>query len=332
MTSLDHGRFAELADIMAMRSSVNISALDAHRVMADAIWTTLRTLGFARGRVLASGDDPATFLGLPRSRGCGLGALTATVGPEHAPAMPLAAGSLKNDPREKFDVVIAPIPFNDIAYGSPATAARQRLVQAAIALATVVDMTKPGGITVVLASHELLDMPYTGIRAELSRHADLVGAARLPSGIQRGTSRLSAVTDLIVWHRLGPGDTPRGLDFTSVAPVVASERLLAVNTYFETRGDHVLGRLGAEPTAWGATRPSVAGDRNFFAVDLNTQLERIAAQAHHDGVVYTASSNNDLAPGPSWRNRLDEILGTDLASLDDGLDIDGVGGVGPTIW
>ncbi|MGO1316872.1 MAG: hypothetical protein ACTMIR_07540 [Cellulomonadaceae bacterium] len=328
MTNLDHDRFAEVTDTMAMRSSARVSALDTHRVMANAIWTALRTLGFAHGNVLAAGDDPATFLGLPQTRGCGMGALTANIGPDHAPTRALPTGTLADDPEQRFDVVIAPIPFNDVAYTSPVTARRQRLVQSAITLATVIDMTTPGGITVQLASHELLDTPYTGIRAELSRHADLIGALRLPSAIQRSTPRLSAVTDLILWHRLSPGDTPRALDFTTVAPLVASEQLQTVNTYFETRPDHILGPLGAETTPWGTARPTVTSDRRYFAIDLNTQLEHITEQARHDGVVYTATTANHLEPLPSWRNRLDDILGTDLTHLDDELDTDGHG-LGP---
>ena len=57
------------ADHTALEDHTTTSAQLAHRIIATHLWTMLRDLGFTEGRVLAVGDDAATFIGLPHTDG-----------------------------------------------------------------------------------------------------------------------------------------------------------------------------------------------------------------------------------------------------------------------
>jgi len=295
MTGLDERALREFADMVAMRDSGNTSALLPHRIITEQLWKALRTLGFDSGRVLVHGDDPATFLGQPHTKGYGFGSLTATVGPAHRPGDQIRADGFANF-AEDFDLVIAALPFNDVKFAQPVHQVRRRAVQNALALASL-DLTKPGGITVVLASHDLLDVPYSGARQEIASQADLIGAVRLPNGIQRNVAGTDVATDLLPFHRVVDGERPWGIEFTGVTAIVVEGRMFLLNTYFDERSDYVLGQIGVDPIASGPNALTVTADPGFFEVDLGTALDDIATTACRAGLVYSAGARTlDVAP------------------------------------
>ena len=57
------------ADHIALQDHTSTSAQHAHRIIATHLWPMLRDLGFTQGRVLAVGEDAATFIGLPHTDG-----------------------------------------------------------------------------------------------------------------------------------------------------------------------------------------------------------------------------------------------------------------------
>lgn len=289
---------AEFADIVAMQDSGRISALPTHRVIATHLWRTLRTLGFESGRVLVHGDDPETFLGQPHTQGFGYTSLTATVGPAHRPGSRIHAAAITDLNDEDFDLVIAALPFNDVKLTHPVHQVRRRVLEDALTLACV-EFTKPGGITVVLASHDLLDDPDPRVRRKLATQADLVGAVRLPGGVQRNVAGTDAAADLILWHRRLDGEPPQGPRFTAAAPVIVDGHVLLHNTYFDERPDHVLGAIGLDPLAYRPNVLTVTGDPTRFAENLGSALDDIAIAARRAGIVYSADPTRlNSAPLP----------------------------------
>lgn len=288
MTGPDERALREFADLVAMRDSRTTSALRPHRIMAEHLWKALRTLGFDSGRVLVHGDDPATFLGHPRAKGHGFGSLTATVGPAERLGYPVRAEKFV-DAAENFDLLIAAVPFNDVKFSHPVHQARHRAMQDVLTLVSL-NLTKPGGITVVLASHDLLDAPYTEARQEIANQADLIGAVRLPGGIQRNVAGTDTAADLLLLHRAAPGEHPRRIEFTDTTPIIVQGRMLLLNAYFDERPDYVLGQIDVDPRTSGPNALTVDADRRLFEGDLGAALDDIATKSRRAGLIYSARS------------------------------------------
>ena len=281
MTGTQGRTRAQVADLVAMSDSEHTSALPTHRIIAAHLCKTLHALGFDTGRVLVHGDDPGAFLRQPDAVGYGFASLTATLGPDYRRGEQIRVENF-TDTGEDFDLVIAALPFNDVKLTHPAHQQRRRILEDVFTLASL-DFTRPGGLTVVLASHTLLDFPRPQIRQEIARHADLIAAVRLPGGIARNIAGTDAPTDLLLLARAAPDQPPTGIEFTSVTPVVVDGRTLLLNSYFDARPDHVLGQLGVDHLAVGPNALTVTADPRHFYTDLGAALDDIAADALEAG-------------------------------------------------
>lgn len=290
MTGPDDPSWRELADRVAMDDSEHTSALRPHRIVTGHLWMALRTLGFDSGRVLVHGDDPTAFLGHPQATGHGFASLTATVGPADHLGYPVQAEKF-TDITERFDLVIGALPYNDVKFTHPAHQTRRNAWQDLLTL-TSLNLTRPGGLTVILASHDLLDAPHTKVRQQMADQADLIGAVRLPGGIQRNIAGTDNPTDLLLLHRAAPGAARQELDFTYAAPITVDGRMLLLNNYFDERPDYVLGQIGVDPFNGGPNALTVTADPTLFEADLSDALEDIATRARQAGLTYESRATH----------------------------------------
>ena len=284
MTSPNDPSLREIADRVAMDDSKHTSALRPHRIMTGHLWMALRTLGFDSGRVLVHGDDPTAFLGHPQAKGHGFASLTATVGPADHRGYPVQAERF-TDVTERFDLVIGALPYNDVKFTHPAHQTQRNAWQDLLTL-TSLNLTRPGGLTVILASHDLLDAPHTKVRQQVADQAELIGAVRLPGGIQRNIAGTDNPTDFLLLHRAAPGAARHKLDFTYAAPISINGRMLLLNNYFDERPDYVLGQIGVDPFNGGPNALTVTADPTAFEADLSDALEDIATQSRRSGLMY----------------------------------------------
>ncbi|QTE28629.1 hypothetical protein [Pengzhenrongella sicca] len=296
MTGPNERALREFADMVAMEDSMTTSALRPHRLMAEHVWKALRTLGFESGRVLVHGDDPASYLGHPYAKGHGFGSLVATIGPADGSGYPVQAEKFTNA-GENFDLVIAALPFNDVKFALPFHQDRRRVMQEVLTFVSL-DLTKAGGMTVVLASHDLLDAPDTEARQVIADQADLVGAVRLPGGIQRNVAGTDTATDLIVLHRAPPGQRPRRIEFTDTTPIFIEGRILLLNTYFDERPDYVLGQIDIDPRTSGPNAMTVTADPRQFEADFGAALDDMATTSRREGLVYSARTRSGVLDIP----------------------------------
>ncbi|WP_231581849.1 hypothetical protein [Cellulosimicrobium funkei] len=286
------------ADHIALDDHVATSARPAHRVIANHPWTMLRDLGVEDARVLAVGEDAATLIGLPHTDGYTFRSLVADISPRHTPGVAFPVTERVPKMSDRYDVVIASLPYNDARLQDPAHVVLRRAAQAKLAL-LMQHLTRPGGYTVLLASHDLMDNPYPEARQQLHLGADLLGAVRLPAGTHRQLPGLDLTTDLLVLQRRSKDDASRSQDFERTTTVRLDGRDVEMNVYFDNNIDQVLGSLAAGPLAWGPAAVTVSSTPDRLDRDLAEALGNVTVQGRRLGLTYTSADNPQHRAEPS---------------------------------
>ncbi|TRW47410.1 hypothetical protein [Georgenia yuyongxinii] len=284
------------ADLAALREHRITRPGNAHMVIARELWSAFRALGFSSGRVLAGGEDAATFLGLSPGQWPGGTSGTAAVGPDHAPGRPLTVHPGWKGP-EEIDLAITSMPVNDVTLRDPSNIVARRADQVALAILTVRG-TRPGGLSTLLASHDLMDDPVDIARREIASMAELVGAVRLPSGAHRHQPGTDLPTDLLLFRRRHPGEPQRGANFETAPGINLDGARVTLNTYFDTRPDRMLGRATYDPTSPPPTNLTLTGNRNRFAVELHAAFEQLTAEALRNDLTMTPATQAAPSQGP----------------------------------
>ncbi|PYF97338.1 hypothetical protein SAMN05216184_11547 [Georgenia satyanarayanai] len=274
------------ADHLALEDHTTTSAQPAHRIIATHLWTMLRDLGFTEGRVLALGDDAATFIGLPHTDGSSPASVVADITDTRTPSTQFLVQLRLPKAHDRFDVVIASLPYNDVRLQDPGHVIVRRTVQAQLAL-TLATLTRSGGYTILLASHDLMDQPFPEARRHLHPVADLLGAVRLPAGAHRRLPGLDSPTDLLVLRHRPDGESSRSQDFERTTTIHVDDRDVEINTYFENNISQVLGTVGADPLAWGPAAVTISSAPDRLGRDLAEALSNVTAEALRAGLAYT---------------------------------------------
>lgn len=286
------------ADHVALDDHTSISAAPTYRIIASQLWTMLRNLGFTHGRALAVGDGAATLLGLPHTDDTSFLSLIADITAAHAPGSQFAVQLRVPKAHERFDVVIASLPYHDVRLQDPEHVLVRRAVQAELAVA-MQRLTRPGGYTVLLASHDLMDHPFPEARRHLHLGSDLVGAVRLPAGALRQLPGLDLATDLLLLQRRPDGVSTRSQDFELTTTIHVDDRDVEINTYFDNHADQVLGTVGADPLAWGPAAVTVSSTPDRLGPDLAEALGNITTHALRTGLTYTPDPDGLMLQEPS---------------------------------
>ncbi|WP_193311424.1 hypothetical protein [Georgenia satyanarayanai] len=279
------------ADHLALQDHSTTSAQPAHRIIATHLWTMLRDLGFTEGRVLALGDDAATFIGLPHTDGSSPASVVADITDTHTPSTQFLVQLRPPKAHDRFDVVMASLPYNDVRLQHPGHVIVRRTVQAQLAL-TLATLTRSGGYTILLASHDLMDQPFPEARRHLHLVADLLGAVRLPAGAHRRLPGLDSPTDLLVLRHRPDGQSTRSQDFENTTTIHVDDRDVEINTYFENNIGQVLGTVGADPLAWGPAAVTVSSTPDRLDRDLAQALSNVTAEALRAGLADTPDTTH----------------------------------------
>lgn len=274
------------ADQLALEDHTSTSAQPTHRIIATHLWTMLRNLGFTEGRVLAVGEDAATFIGLPHTDGSWSLSVVADITDAHTPGTPFPVQLRLPKANDRFDVFIASLPYNDVRLQDHQHVVARRAVQGQLAL-TLYRLTRPGGYTILLASHDLMDQPFPEARRHLHLVADLLGAVRLPAGAHRRLPGLDSPTDLLVLRHRPDGESSRSQDFEHTTTIHVDDRDVEINTYFENNIGQVLGTVRADPIAWGPAAVTVSSTPDRLDRDLAQALSNVTAEVLRAGLAYT---------------------------------------------
>lgn len=300
------------ADQLAAHDHLADSATRTHRLVATQIWRTFKALDNQGGHVLAIGDGCGTLLGLPDRTERRSGSVIAYVD-RHDNAIGPITDMQHWDEREDFDAVLATMAGYDVRLTYPPNIVRRRADQLTDTLLAVA-VTKPGGFTAVVATHDLMDNPMPLGRRQIADLADLVGAIRFPAGIYRAATGTDEVSDLLVLRRREPDAARRGADWEEANPVELDGGHVYVNTYFDTAVDQVLGSTQFDPTGNAPTNLTVVGSRHLFPELLTAAANNVIAYGQGAGLTTPAGASRAHTPAslkPSIERSRQRRLGLD---------------------
>ncbi|GAA1854515.1 hypothetical protein [Myceligenerans crystallogenes] len=298
----ERAKSAMRADLVAMHDHDTTDTAPAHTLIARKVWTALRDLGIGGGQMLVLGQDAELFAGVPvderRLPPGERAGFTATI-PATVPRRPglaphpnlrLRAWHGGSGDPDRYDVVVAVPGYCDVALHR-ADAVASRRVEQILGLVGCLANTEPGGFTVGLVSHDVMDGPDSDARRLLTEFGELVGAVRLPSGALREDPGTDAVVDLLVLRR-HDGTPLAPHQFLRAPTRTVGGQWVRVNDYFRHNPHQVLGRLSARATPWGQAELVVHASGLGLNRDLTAGLAAVTAHARRTGL--TAATERSL--------------------------------------
>jgi N12 class adenine-specific DNA methylase len=296
---------AELAMLLSDREldAARRTTINAHYTSAEvveAVWSVVTDLGFTTGRVLEPGCGSGNFIGFA-PRGC------AVTGVELDPVTAAIAAALypEADIRtESFaetrlapgavDLVIGNVPFGKLTLHDPDHNAGRHSIHNHFIMKGL-DLTRPGGLIAVVTSRFTLDAKADAARQAMAERADLVGAIRLPAGTFRAAAGTDVVCDILVLSKRLPGAEVRGESWMSLAPVVTADGEVAVNEYFATHPEMILGELRRVNGQYGEHDIDVIADPGKT---IEAAITTLVAGAVERGLTYQPGTAPELANHP----------------------------------
>ncbi|MFZ3476101.1 DEAD/DEAH box helicase family protein [Streptomyces sp. 2.9] len=257
--------------------------------ITEACWSALQGLGFNGGRILEPGCGAGTFIrhtpdGLPVDWfGVERDPTTAGIAALLHPGAEIINARLQDASLQSnsVDAVLGNVPYGNYAV-SDETA--PKAVKASIHNYFIwrsVQALRPGGVAILLTSRYTMDASDDTARRAIGKHADLLGAIRLPNGAlaEGGTGVLA---DILVVRRR---DTDEPVDEswmgTSAVPGVGDQQC---NDYFLANPSHVLGAWEQGRAAqYGHTLAVKAPEDQDLSAVLGEAFADITTKAHAAG-------------------------------------------------
>ncbi|MDR7381260.1 hypothetical protein [Promicromonospora iranensis] len=257
------GQVAAVMDRLALDAHLQVSAVDRHWQIAIHLWPALKTVtsrtGLLTGSLVATGVDADMLAGVgphphyPRDPRRHLTFHAATPPTSQWPHQDLPGYGLgrHGDPG-RYDLVLLNLAFHDAALLDPDRRTRLGKYHREV-LASALERTTPGGLTVALTSPVFLDHPDSDLRRAVAERADLVGAVRLPAGAMRPDSHAEGPTDVVLLHHRRPGQPGPGIP--AAREVTTNSGRGHLNEYWLDNPDHVLGHLELSESGTFTVRP-----------------------------------------------------------------------------
>ncbi len=293
----------------ARRTIRNAHYTDAEFV--EAMWHTMRELGFEGGEVLEPGSGSGTFMGMvpedvagdTHVTGVELDPTTAAIARALYPNQTVRAESFtetETNADGMFDAAIGNVPFSDTKFNDPVyNPGRKHNMHNHFILKSL-RMTRPGGLVAVITSRYTMDSVRPEARQDMARLGDLVGAVRLPSRAHEKAAGTSVVTDVLIFRRR-KDDTPyAGLPFEKARTIEVDGRDVSVNELFIDNPDMVLGKMAMTTGFKDAFKVQAEGD---VGAALRGALARVVADARVKGLTQTEGRSTAPTFAPSRRDR-----------------------------
>ncbi|WP_218080465.1 Eco57I restriction-modification methylase domain-containing protein [Anthocerotibacter panamensis] len=248
---------AELLELLTPEEyeRARASILNAHYTapgVVRAIWDVVQGLGFTGGRVLEPSSGVGYFLSYDpmyarnQWTAVELEPISAAICQALHPEATVYGRGLETVslPEGYFDLVIGNVPFGsykpfDSAY------AHLRLNIHNYFIARAVDLTRVGGLVVVITSTGTLDTPGNqAFRAWLAQRVNLIGALRLPDTTFKQNAGTEVTTDLLVLQRAEqPVADSCWLNLECSGLKDQAGKPLLLNAYYREHPAHLLGAL-----------------------------------------------------------------------------------------
>lgn len=267
------------------------SILDAYYTepaIIQGMYNGLAKLGFTGGRLLEPSAGVGRFMGAMPAEMLGgvkswtaveLDKITGNIAKYLYPNADVRVQGFEaaKIPDNYMDVVIGNVPFGNFGVADKAYPAAITKSIHNYFIAKSLDKARPGGIVAVITSRETMDATGDAARSYFMKHADLIGAIRLPNTAFQGTGT-NVISDILVFKKREPGTAYKGEDFLiSEAHYLNSgswssgDPYAAVNEYFDAHPEMVLGKAKNTGSRYGQT---LTYDPLDSKVGLQKQIEK----------------------------------------------------------
>lgn len=257
-------------------------------MLSQAIWSLVRGLGFAGGRVLEAGCGTGSFLAtapadLPLQKvGVERDPFSALVAQMRLPDAEIINNRLQKVafPRQSFDLAVGNVPFADVGIFDEETKAAFSLHN--YFLLRELRALRPGGILAAISSRYTLDTQADDQRQILERYGNFLGAFRLPSGAHKA-AKTQVVTDILVFQRRDPAQPTASKNWLGLSEKVVEG--LELNQHFEEYPQHILGVPESGRGMYGNDELVIKRPENLPA-HLYQAVQEFLAEAAREQIAY----------------------------------------------
>ncbi|MFJ8078747.1 hypothetical protein ACIQ7Q_33645 [Streptomyces sp. NPDC096176] len=257
--------------------------------IAEACWTALRDLGFRGGRILEPGCGAGTFINHTPDRmpvewfGVERDPTTAGIAALLHPDAQIINARLQDAGLQSnsVDAVLGNVPYGNFqVHDKTAPKAVTDSIHNYFIWRSV-QALRPGGVAILLTSRYTMDAADDTARRAIAKHADLLGAVRLPNGAlaEGGTGVLADI--LIVRRRDTDGPLDDSWMEVSEVPTISGQY---ANNYFLQHPENVLGTFEQRRAAqFGHTLAVKPPEGQDLAAALGEAFDGITAAARDAG-------------------------------------------------
>lgn len=249
-----------------------------------AMWAGLLRLGWRGGRVLEPGIGTGMFPALmppvlhevSHVTGVELDPVTARIARLlHPRAQIVTSDFARTELPARFDLVIGNPPFSDRTVRSDRALRSHGLRLHDYFIVKAIKLLKPGGLAAFVTSHGTMDKADGSARALIAKHADLLGAIRLPEGSFRADAGTDVVVDILFFRRRKHGEAEGDLswlELDEVRPATEDEGAIRVNRWFACHRRLVLGAHALTSGPFGETYTCLPSDGEDLATALDDAI------------------------------------------------------------
>ena len=232
------------------------STLNAHYTdisVIKAMYDGLRQLGFNGGRMMEPSSGTGNFVGaMPTDMSekvrswtmVELDNITGHIAKYLYPNADVRIQGFEkaNIPNNFMDVAISNVPFGNYAIADKSYPKKLTSAIHNYFFAKSLDKVRPGGIVMFITSSYTMNSKDSTVRRYIMKHADLLGAIRLPDTAFKGNAGTEVVTDILVLKKRAANTDYAGEDFLE-APYqyISGYQGANINSYFASHPEMVLG-------------------------------------------------------------------------------------------
>ncbi|MDD3083205.1 MAG: DEAD/DEAH box helicase family protein, partial [Desulfobacterales bacterium] len=252
----------ELRDLLSDEeyASARRSTQDAHytsQTIIKGVYSALKRFGFKRGKILEPSVGTGNFIGLMpkgvRSKshitGIELEPITAAIAKQLYPEQRILQSGFQDIfiAPGSFDAAVGNPPFGDQKlFDSENTDLRKFSIHNFF-FAKSLKGLRENGILAMVVSSSMMDKVGTAQRAWLNKHAELIGAIRLPNNAFKENALTDVTTDIIFLRKRAEGEQEgenlTGAAWLNLAEIPGDEHAWRVNEYFAEHPEMMLGDL-----------------------------------------------------------------------------------------
>jgi N12 class adenine-specific DNA methylase len=255
----------------------------------QSLWKIAERLGYNGGRVLELGAGVGHFAGLVPSRVRGVtqfvmverDSVSSRIAKMLYPRHEVVAGDM-----EEFRAVpgsvtigIGNVPFAGGTVNDSVRRYNEPLNLHNYSIARHLDAVAPGGVVVVISTHNTLDSSIKQ-RQFLATKGEFIGAIRLPNDAFAENAKTEVVTDILIFRRPRQGDPSIGVRFDQNADVIVKNKegeniTKSINKYFVDNPEMVLGMHSAKGSMYQADEYTVESTPGSLQDKLESAIERL---------------------------------------------------------